>query len=218
MIGKENRVIDAGGICYMRPVELSGERWFYCADFPQGDLYEAEEMFRDGRPVRGTRLYLYRYPSGERFEPLGARDGVYIGDPVCDEEKIYILSVDFPENRIMIDCFDCGTKEVSRTAEMDLGVTEDCYNLMLNVRPVTLTRQPNDGTFQVLWPEKTSFRTGLRESFFYRDGDSLYFSRWFEDPDYREETVVRDISDGHITAVFPGGMSVMPGGEKWFLG
>jgi hypothetical protein len=100
---------------------------------------------------------------------------------------------------------------------MSLDETEDCYNLMLHEHPLTLSRQPNDGMFHIIWPEKISFCIGIRESFYRRDGNELYFSRWFEDPDYREETVVRDVRTGEIISVFPGSMYVMPDGDKWFL-
>lgn len=62
---------------------------------------------------------------------------------------------------------------------------------------------------------------GDHDSFYLRDGDKLYFSRWYEegdDADYRywEETVVRDLT-GEIIEVYPGDVRKMPNGEMWHL-
>ncbi len=62
---------------------------------------------------------------------------------------------------------------------------------------------------------------GYHDSFFLRDGDRLYFSRWHEDGDgadyrYWEETVVRDL-EGNTLEILPGDIQVMPDGELWHL-
>lgn len=209
-------IFDNSGVTYLLPVSDRSTEWYYCQDFPNGDLYEAEEIFRRGGDVIGTALYLIRYPSGERFQPLPRKEGVCIGKPVMEDGLIYILSVDFPNGLIKVQTFGCDDHELNVAVSMELSEVEDCYNLMLHERTVLLSRQPNDGTFQILWPERTTFPIGRTESFYYRDGDELFFSRWFEDPDYREETVIRDVSTGRMIAVFPGEMTVMPGGEKWY--
>ena len=54
-----------------------------------------------------------------------------------------------------------------------------------------------------------------RETLNFRDGDKLYFTVWYEDPDYREETVVRSVRDGSILDRYPGDIRIMPNGEKW---
>lgn len=40
---------------------------------------------------------------------------------------------------------------------------------------------------------------------------------WYEDPDYREETVVRSLQDGAILDRFPGDIRIMPNDEKWLM-
>ncbi len=212
-----NLVFDNCGATYLFPISEGAGDWYCCMDISGGDLYEAQEIYeRDGK-VRGTVLYLMKYPEGERFQPLPEENGVCLGRPVMADGKIYILSVDFPKGLIKINSFSCDDHSVETEAEIGLREVEDCYNLMLHGGTVTLSRQPNDGSFQLLWPERITIPIGSRETFYYRDGDELYFSRWFEDPDYREETVVRDVRSGKIMAVFPGEMAVMPGGEKWFI-
>ena len=81
---------------------------------------------------------------------------------------------------------------------------------------ITLTRQTGQ-RFQVLWPEKADFPIHPAESFCCREGDKLYFSRWYEDPDYREETVVRRMPDGEILDSFPGSLLELPDGRQWLL-
>lgn len=66
---------------------------------------------------------------------------------------------------------------------------DDSYNLILYTSPLSLTRQSNDGTFEIIWPEKVSFAIDDSETFNFREGDKLYFNIWYEDPDYREETI-----------------------------
>ena len=80
-----------------------------------------------------------------------------------------------------------------------------------------LIRQGGDGQFQIIWPEKTEFSIGARESFLYRKGEKLYFSQWHEDPDYREEIIVREFPSGKVLKKIPGSQMTMPNGESWIL-
>ena len=71
-----------------------------------------------------------------------------------------------------------------------------------------LTRQGNDGKFQLLWPDRAEFPLEDNGAFLGRGEDGrLYFSRWFEEPDgsdYREEVVVRRYPAGEVLEVIPG--------------
>ena len=58
---------------------------------------------------------------------------------------------------------------------------------------------------------------GGRETFYFRRGDELVFSRWFEDPDYREETVVRRFPDGAVLSVHRAASKLLPDGRLWLL-
>ena len=81
-----------------------------------------------------------------------------------------------------------------------------------------LTRQANDGRFQILWPEKVDFAIGERESLICRKGDTLYFSQWHEGPegqDYREEVLARRYPTGEVREVIPGAWQGMPDGQVW---
>ena len=74
-----------------------------------------------------------------------------------------------------------------------------------------------DKRFQVVWPDKGEFELGGTETFDCRDGEVMIFSRWFEDPDYREDTVLRKYPGGEIIETLDGPLMVMKDGKKWLL-
>ena len=62
---------------------------------------------------------------------------------------------------------------------------------------------------------------GDHDSFFMRDRERLFFSRWYEEGEgadykYWEETIVRDFS-GEVIETLPGDIMQMPNGEMWHL-
>ena len=186
-------------------------------DYTNGDLYEAEDLFRDGHEIRSNRLIFVSYPEGEVYEPVKAEESQYLGRPVWSEGKVFCLRVDFINGSIQIlECReDMQTADVLR--ELPLDSVKDCYNLMLDTEPLTLVRQGHENDFQVVWPEKGSFTIDDTETFYYRDGDCLIFSKWYEDPYYREETVIRSCPEGEVLEQIRGAAVRMPDGQKWIL-
>ena len=82
-----------------------------------------------------------------------------------------------------------------------------------------MTNCPQPRTqFQVVWPEKGDFEIYPQESLEGREGDVLLFARWFEDPDYREETYVRAYPDGELLQTEKGCCWRMPDGSVWLVG
>ena len=208
--------IDTGGITYFAALE--GSDWRWGMDYTDGDLYEAEELFRDGHRISRNRLLFLHFPEGRLAEPVKAEEGQYLGRPAASGGRIYCLTVDFKEKTIVISrCFKemDGAEEIVR---LPLDVVPDCYNLMLHTEPLTLTRQGHENTFQIVWPERGGFEISPRESLDSREGDRLIFSEWFEDPDYREETVIRSVPDGTITERLPGSWLTAPDGTHWLIG
>ena len=204
------------GITYI--TELPGKAgWFWGTDHASGDLYEAEELYRGGYPVRKNRLVFISYPEGEVFEPVAAEEGQYFGRPEVSGGKVYLLIADFPAEEIRILECACDMKSAEVFAKVPLSEVPDCYNLMLTSEPLALVRQGHENRFMVVWPEKGEFPIAPQESLDSRDGDRLYFSKWYEDPDYREETVVRRYPDGEIEEELNGTLMTMPDGRKWLL-
>ena len=216
------KTIDTGGISRIEPIPHGTADWYYGISREQGDLCEAEELYRAGREIVGNRLCFLHYPDGQVFEPVPRESGRCLSEPVFFEGGVFFLNVDFPSSILRILRFDCASHAVESAAELPLSSVRDCYNLGLDTSPLTLRRQGGaDGLFEILWPERVSFPLGSHESFFLRDGNSLYFNRWHEEgegADYRywEETVVRDLT-GELTGILPGDLTVMPNGEIWHL-
>ena len=209
------KTIDLHGITNMELVRGGTDEWYWSTDYIHGDLYEAEELFRMGHPVQSNRLYLIHYPDGTVYEPVPAVVGQYLGYPVYDKGVVVLLAVNFPEGIIRILRFERGETKV--VEQIPLSAVRNCYNLMLHTSPLSLTRQPGDNTFELVWPEQVRFTIEGRESLNFRDGDKLYFTVWHEDPNYHEETIVRSLRDGTILDRFLGDIRIMPNGEKWLL-
>ena len=206
--------INTGGIACLLPLTGSRE-WYWGTDYTSGDLYEAEQLYRDGHRIKQNRLIFVHFPDGRVVEPVQAREGQYFGLPAWDG-GIVILLADFPAGVLRLLRYEDARGTVTPIVTLPRCAVEDCYNLMPHVSPLCLTRQTAE-RFQVLWPDKADFAIHGAESFCFRDGERLYFSRWYEDPDYREEVVVRRMPDGAITEQYRGALSELPDGQQWLL-
>lgn len=205
--------IRTDGIHYLETLEGS-DAWYWGSDYTSGDLYEAEELFRDGHRIRKNRLIFVRRADGLVAEPVTAAEGQYFGRPVYDGGFVILLA-DFPAGELRLLRYDETTGAAAPIVTLPRAAVEDCYNLMPQRAPLTLTRQAG-GRFQILWPERADFVIAPTESFDFREGDRLYFSRWYEDPDYREEIVVRTLG-GEVAERYPGGLFTLPDGRTWAL-
>ena len=95
----------AGG--YPETIDGTSE-WYYSQkganDFL--DLYEAEELIKDGHPFYGMNCHLIHFPDGEVFSPFELRENFYVDAPVWDDGKFYFLCVDFSK----VTCFSTYAK------------------------------------------------------------------------------------------------------------
>ena len=211
------KIIDIHGANHIELVPGGTGEWYWATDYIHGDLYEAEALFRQGHPVRSNRLYLIHYPDGTVYEPVPPVDGQYLGYPVFDGEFVVLLAVNFAESVIHILRFLQQQEKTQEVVWLPLSAVKDCYNLILHASPLSLTRQPNDGTFEIIWPEHVRFAINDRETLSFRDRDMLYFNLWYEDPEYREETLVRSVQDGTILERLIGDIRIMPNRERWLI-
>ena len=207
--------IHTQGISYLEPLD-GNPAWYWGTDYASGDLYEAEELFRDGHPVRQNKLVLVRYPEGRVLQPE-SRAGQYWGRPIFCDGQLVLLRADFPAGVVEILRLDPEREALEVLAALPLSEIEDCYNLLLQGSPRMLTRQGQDGQLQLLWPERRSFAADPRESFLCRRGDTLYSSLWYEDPEYREEAVLRHADTGEVLQRLPGSLMTLPDGQIWLL-
>ena len=179
--------IITNGITDLEPLQ-GGSEWYWGTDYASGDLYEAEELFRSGHPIRKNRLVLVRCPEGTVYEPVCTKPGQYL---------------------------TTGTTEP--LAVLPLSIVDDCCNLMLETPPLMLIRSGHNNRIQLLWPERRDFVVEENEYFAFLEGNRLYTSVWYEDPDYREEVLVRDYNTGEVLERIPGSLRSMPDGQRWLL-
>ena len=211
------KIIKTDGITNINELENSGG-WYWGTDYASGDLYEAEELFQDGHEICCNRLLFLHHPDGQMAEPVKAKEGQYFGAPVFYDGQVYLLMVDFPAKKILISCWKPNTEIVTCVTELPLSSAIDCYNLSLHAgESLMLLRQGGSEPFQIIWPEKAEFFVSGREGFCFRQSNRLYFSRWEEDPDYREEVVIRHFPTGDILEVLPGSLREFPNGQYWLL-
>ncbi len=208
--------IITNGITNLEPLAGSS-KWYWGSDYASGDLYEAEELFRSSHPIRKNRLVLVRCPEGTVYEPVCTKPGQYLGRPAYHNGQVVLLLVDFPKEEIRILSFDEAEEITKPLAVLPLSIVSDCYNLMLEASPLMLTRSAHDNQFQILWPERRDFAIEDHEFFEFLEGNRLYTSVWYEDPDYREELLVRDYDTGELLERIPGSLRQMPNGQKWLL-
>lgn len=174
-------------------------------------------MFIKDFNIKSNTLLFIRYPEGEVLEPIKPKEGQYFGRPIYYDNHIVILLVDFHNQRIKLEQYNDTLSTTSRLASIPRSDVKDCYNLMMHTSPLMLTRQGNENKFEIIYPNKFEINIGDNESFCFRKDDKLYFSAWFEDEDYREEVIVRDINTGEIVERKSSAIKVMPDGQIWIF-
>ncbi len=210
----EYKTIDTEGITFLRKIRGS-DGLFFGMDSPSGDLYEAEELYRDGKLKEHRMIFVSS--SGEVLDLFSLHGDGAFGDPVYLDGNIWYMAVLFSSRKILIAKYDVSAGSSGIAEVLDLEEVKDCYNLQLAVSPLTLIRQGHENDFQIVWPEKGNFPIDPHESFDFREEDRLVFSRWREDPEYREEAVIRSYPDGEILEILDGTLMVRETGEKWLL-
>ena len=208
--------IITNGITNLEPM-LGSNEWYWGTDYASNDLYEGEELFHSGHPIEKNRLVLVHRPEGTVYEPVCTKPGQYLGRPVYHDGRVVLLMVDFPKEEIRILAFHEAEKTTELLAVLPLSIVADCYNLMLEASPLMLTRSAHDNQFQIIWPERRDFAIEDHEFFEFLEGNRLYTSVWYEDPDYREEVLVRDYDTGEVLERIPGSIRQMPDGQNWLL-
>lgn len=208
--------INTQGITYLENLEGT-TKWYWGTDYIHGDLFEAEELFNNKHKISSNTLLFVSYPDGKVIEPIKAQDGRYFGRPLYYNNHIIILLVDFNKKLIKLEQYNDITSEIKNILSIPLSEVKDCYNLMLGTSPLMLTRQGNENTFEIIYPNKIQFQIGNNESFYFRKDDYLYFSACFEDEEYRDEVIIRDINTGNIIEKKAGTITVMPDGQVWLL-
>lgn len=92
----------------------------------------------------------------------------------------------------------------------------DMINLRLIISPFALVKHDvHNDSVEFLWPKEINYEFEKNESLDFQDDGKLYLTKWIEDPDYREEIIVRDAITGQILERSPGYLRRMPDGSMW---
>lgn len=206
------------GISNSYPEKIEGTNEWYCCN--EGinsfcDLYEAEEIFNKEGVFKGIIHHLIHFPDGEVHSPFQIKENVYVDKPVWNNGEFNFLVVDFSEKLIKITKYIPEKQKLEIITELLLSEVKDCYNLRLETAPLTLGRSGNDGFYEIIWPEKKKISIGNNEVVLFRDEDRLYFTAWYEDPEYYENVIVRDIQTGKIIEKSRGYLLRLPNNVYW---
>lgn len=211
-------IIKIDGITGYYPEQIEGtSEWYFCKEGKETswDLYDAEEIIKSGKIFSGMNCHLIHFPDGTVHSPFELSENIYIECPVWDNENLFFLSVDFCKEVIQITCYFPNEQRLEIIKELPLNIVDDCYNLMLKTSPLMLCRDSNNCILEIVWPESKKIEIGRAEGLLFRDGEDLYFSEWYEDPDYHENVIIRDLSTGRIKDKFEGYLCKLPNGVYW---
>jgi hypothetical protein len=211
-------ITEIKGISNSYPEEIEGTNEWYSAKEEAVefcDLFEAQEIFDRVGFFKGIAYHLIHYPDGKVHSPFQIQENVYVEKPIWNNGEFNFLVVDFQEKIIRITKYIPENEKLEIVTELSLAEVEDCYNLMLETTPLTLGRSGNDGFYEIVWPEKKKIAIGKTETVLFRDEDKLYLSEWYEDPEYHENVIVRDIQTGKIIEKSEGYLRRLPNNVYW---
>lgn len=200
------------------PENVKGtDSWYYGQLTP---CSEPSEVITYNGNYPGTKLYLISYPSGEVFEPFPQEKDVFLEIPVYERasDSFGILRYDFKNNIMQATQYFPNTGELQILAEFPISTLGDLINVRMIVSPFAVVKYDFiDETVDFLWPKKIRFSYEEHETLDFQFGDKFYCFKWIEDPNYREEVIVRDAKNGNILNRIPGYVRVMPNGEFWIM-
>lgn len=159
IVGSEYKIktINTKGITFLEKLEGT-TKWYWGTDYIHGDLYEAEELFNNNHEIRSNILLFVSYPSGKVIEPIKSQNGQYFGRPIYYDNHIIILLVDFNNQLIKLEQYNEITSVTENITSIPLSEIKDCYNLLLHTSPLMLTRQGNEGYFEIIYLIKVGFQ------------------------------------------------------------
>lgn len=198
------------------PDEVDGtDSWYFGQWTPCSEAYEVPG-FKNKYP--GTKLYFIEYPSGKVFEPIKQEINVFLERPIYEhkDNSFGIVRYDFNNEVIQIIIFKPECSNVKTIKEIPFSKVGDMINLRLIISPFALVKHDvHNDSVEFLWPKETNYEFEKNESLYFQDNGKLYLTKWIEDPDYREEVIVRDAITGQILERSPGYLRRMPDGSMW---
>lgn len=100
--------------------------------------------------------------------------------------------------------------------EIALKEAGDLINVRIVKEPFMLVKcETQDDKVDFLWPFRKHLQLEENETLDFIEGEQIVTSKWIEDPDYREEVIIRRMSDGEIVERIQGCIVEMPDGTRW---
>lgn len=128
------------------------------------------------------------------------------------------IKYDFNKRLIQVVKYEPETKNLIILTEIDFSKLGDMINVRLIVTPFALVKHDVHGNaIDFLWPREFHIQLKENELVDFQSEGKLYASRWFEDPEYREEIIIRDLVTGKILEISPGYLRMMPDGSTWIM-
>lgn len=201
------------------PENIDGTtEWFYCK---QPDFLDVEDLLEtpDNFIFEGNQVFLINI-SGRIFEPIQQEHNVFLSKPIynADDNALAIIKYDFSKECIQIVKYDIQTDSCSVIGEVPLSKGEDLINVrILQNSYVLIKHEFIEDITNILYPVEKQIQLEKNEDLFLISDGRLISSKWIEDPDYREEIIVRDFNTTEIITRKNGYVSIMPNGEIWML-
>ncbi len=199
------------------PEKIVGtDQWFYGQCTPCSEAYEVSG-FNGNYP--GTRLYLFNI-NGNIFEPVKQEKNVFLEKPAynIDRESFGIVRNDFNKAIIQVIEYRIRSQETIVLTELLMSKAGDMINVRIITDPYMLVKHDiHNDAIDFLWPIERRYQFEENESLDFMYEDKLFTSKWIEDPDYREEVIIREKSTGEVIERKPGYMVTMPDGSRWIM-
>lgn len=198
------------------PEKVDGtDSWYFGQWTPCSEAYEVPEF---GNKYPGTKLYFIEYPSGKVFEPIKQEVNVFLERPIYEhrDNSFGIIRYDFNKEVIQVLIFRPECYSVNTITEIPFLKFGDMINVRLIISPFALVKHDvHKDAVEFIWPKERNYEFEKNESLYFQDEGQLYLTKWIEDPDYREEIIVRDAKTGKILERSPGYLRRMPDGSMW---
>ncbi|WP_194191580.1 hypothetical protein [Clostridium chrysemydis] len=210
------RIKEFNGVENMYLVRVDeSESWYYSVLSKCSEAYEVKEFKND---YQGTRLILIEYPKGKILEPIKQEKNVLLERPVYDilSKSFGIIKYDFNKEVIELIVFNPELESTEVLTEIPFSDLGDMINVRLITSPFALVKHDLLGdAIDFIWPKKMHIQLENNETVEFKGDGKLFASKWIEDPDYREEIIIRDIETFEIIERSKGYFRRMPDGSLW---
>lgn len=167
----------------------------------------------------GTRLYIFHL-DGTVHEPLKQEKNVFLERPVYNRQNdsFGIIRYDFNLQMIQALEYRASAQELITLVELPMSIVENLVNVRIIQHPFMLVKyEVHEDYADFLWPFEKRLHFEENEMMDFVHAGKIYSSKWIEDPEYREEIIVRDLHSGEMIERKPGYIAAMADGSIWLM-